>query len=87
MNSTRVFIASSTEGSHVAQPLRSALQQELGTAATVELWSHKFGLGNTTIESLEKISTEADVAVVLLTPDDRTTSRHSEKASPRDHLF
>lgn len=86
MSPLRIFIASSTEGSPVAQALRSALQQELGTTAAVDLWSHKFGLSDTTIESLEKISTEADLAIVLLTPDDKTTSRHSQNASPRDNL-
>lgn len=86
MSSLRVFIASSTEGAPVAQILRTVLQQELGALAAVELWSHKFGFSDTNIESLEKIGAEADLAIVLLTPDDKTTSRHNERASPRDNL-
>jgi hypothetical protein len=60
---------------------------ELGESATVEPWTRKFELSSTYIESLEKIVAEADFAVMVLTPDDVTTSRNSKKLAPRDNVI
>lgn len=46
----------------------------------------EFELSATYIESLEKVSHEADFAVLVLTPDDVTTSREAEKLAPRDNV-
>lgn len=86
MTTLRIFIASSTEGASVARALRTTLQAELGTSALVELWSHKFELGDTAIEALETISDEADFAVVVMTPDDKAKIRHANEVVPRDNL-
>lgn len=86
MSPLRIFIASSSEGLPIANALRTTLQAELGGNARVELWSHKFELGDTTIEALETISNEADFAVVVMTPDDKAKIRRSSEVVPRDNL-
>lgn len=84
---SRVFIGSSSEGIKVADAVRLLLMNELGESATVEPWTRKFELSATYIESLEKIVAEADFAVLVLTPDDVTTSRNSKKLAPRDNVI
>ena len=86
MEPLRIFVASSSEGEPIARELRSLLQAELGNSALVELWMHKFALGETAIESLETVANEVDFAVVVMTPDDVTVSRHKKKVAPRDNL-
>ncbi|MFA5242247.1 MAG: nucleotide-binding protein [Sulfuricella sp.] len=83
----KVFIGSSSEGSKVADAVRLLLINELGESAKVELWTRKFELSATYIESLEKVLAEADFAVMVLTPDDVTTSRNKEKLAPRDNVI
>jgi len=87
MSPLRIFIASSSEGLPIAKALRTTLQAKLGGDALVELWSHKFELGETTIEALESISDEADFAVVVMTPDDKAMIRHANEVVPRDNLI
>lgn len=87
MDAINVFIASSTEGELVATELRRLLQAELGSAAVVDIWRDKFAISDTSIESLEKVTDEADFAVLLMTGDDITVSREKESAAPRDNLI
>jgi hypothetical protein len=82
---TKVFIASSSEGLEVAKIVRGLLLQELNDA-DVKPWTREFELSASYIESLEKASREADFAVLVLTPDDVTTSREAEKLTPRDNV-
>jgi hypothetical protein len=83
----KIFIASSSEGLEVADAVRSLLVRELRDKADVDRWTWKFALSATYIESLEKASHEADFAVLVLTPDDLTTSREVEKLAPRDNVI
>jgi len=82
---TKVFIASSSEGLYAAKIVRGLLLHELN-GADVKLWTREFELSASYIESLEKASHEADFAVLVLTPDDVTTSREAEKHTPRDNI-
>lgn len=82
----KVFVASSSEGLTVAEAVRGMLLQELDNKAEVIPWRREFELSATYIESLEKASQEMDFAVVVLTPDDVTTSREAEKPAPRDNV-
>jgi hypothetical protein len=84
---SKVFIASSSEGLDVAKAVRRLLLNELADKAKVEPWTRRFELSATYIESLEKIAVEADFAVLVLTPDDVTTSRKKEKLAPRDNVI
>ena len=52
----------------------------------MDLWTHQFELSATYIESLEAIADQADFAVLVLTPDDVTTSRAKEQFAPRDNV-
>lgn len=84
---SKVFIASSSEGIDVATAVRRLLLGELDQVAEVEPWTCAFELSATYIESLERIVDQADFAVLVLTPDDVTTSRKKEKLSPRDNVI
>ena len=81
-----VFIASSSEGVEVAKAVRALLLQELRDKAKVTPWTREFDLSATYIESLEKASQQADFAVLVVTPDDITTSRDKKKSAPRDNV-
>lgn len=59
---------------------------ELGDNAKVTLWTGEFELSASFIESLEKASGETDFAVMVVTPDDVTTSRNKKKPAPRDNV-
>lgn len=84
---SKVFIASSSEGLEVVGAVRQLLQSGLDQCADIEPWTLAFELSATYIESLEKIADEADFAILVLTPDDVTTSRQKEKLSPRDNVI
>ena len=86
MTRPKVFIASSSEGLEVANAIWGLLRHELGEDAEVTPWTREFELSAVYIESLEKASHEMDFAVLVLTPDDVTTSREAEKPAPRDNV-
>jgi len=83
----KVFIASSSEGLEVAKAVRGLLLQELGEEAEVTIWTREFEFSSAYIESLERVSRESDFAVLVLTPDDVTTSRKAKKLAPRDNVI
>lgn len=82
----KVFIASSSEGLKAAKEVRRLLMQEMDDIV-VDLWTWKFDLSQTYIESLEKVCSETDFAVLVLTPDDVTTSRKKKTLTPRDNVI
>lgn len=84
---SRVFIGSSSEGKKLADAVQLLLMDKLGDSAIVETWTRKFELSATYIESLEQIIAEADFAILVLTPDDVTTSRNKKKPAPRDNVI
>src|SRR5437764_954979 len=86
MAQVRVFIASSAEGLEIANATRERLIVKLGDAVDVRVWTREFDLSATYIESLERASGEADFAVMVLTPDDVTSSRRVETMAPRDNV-
>ena len=84
MNLPRLFVGSSSEGSSIA----SAIRRELTGIADVVLWSKGvFGLGDATLEALVRASEQFDFAVLVLTPDDLTSSRRRTQQSPRDNVL
>lgn len=82
----KVFIVSSSEGLPVANAVRGLLLHDLLDKAEVRPWTREFELSAAYIESLEKMAQEMDFAVVVLTPDDVTTSRKAKKLTPRDNV-
>jgi hypothetical protein len=70
----------------VAKAVRGLLIVELGEKATISLWQSKFEFSAAYIESLERASSETDFAILVLTPDDVTMSRETEKPAPRDNV-
>lgn len=80
-----VFIGSSKEGLKIAKCMRDYL---LCSPIVPRLWScGVFGASRTAIEDLMKLTTEADFAIIVLTPDDITASRGTKKGSPRDNVL
>ena len=87
MTRPKVFIASSSEGLAVAEEVQRVLQAKLNQRADVEPWTGAFELTATYIESLETVADQADFAVLVLTPDDVTTSRRKKRSAPRDNVI
>lgn len=86
MNLPQVFVASSSEGLDVVRAVHKLLQRELNGTVEVRPWPEQFHLTKVYIESLERLLDTSDFAVMVLTPDDRTTSREAETPSPRDNV-
>lgn len=82
--SIRVFIISSTEALHIAREIQSHFEHD---DFLVEIWiDGVFRASNYPIESLEKAVANADFAIAIAQPDDRTTTRGEVKAVPRDNV-
>ena len=84
-NQPVMFIGSSSEGVSVAEEV----DHFFSTRPVVrKLWTKGvFQVSKTSIESLVDIAASADFAVIILTPDDTTSSRSKTKPSPRDNLI
>lgn len=81
--SAKIFIGSSTEGIAVARHIQAALADEFRP----QVWDQTaFGLGQVTIESLEKAIREFEFSVFVFTPDDERTSRNVTTRIPRDNV-
>jgi predicted nucleotide-binding protein len=80
-----VFIGSSSEAADVATYLDKALKKQ--GIATRSWIDGVFQVSETTIESLTNIASQVDFAILLLTPDDITTSRKKKVNSPRDNVI
>jgi len=82
----RIFIGSSSEGTPIALQVQHDLHRTV--RAQPRIWSQGvFELGSTTIESLLNSLDDYDFAVFILSPDDLTASRHTEKLAPRDNVI
>jgi len=80
----KVFIGSSTEGLEIAE----AIQVGLDHLCEVTLWNQGvFAFGRGTLEMLVDILHDYDYAVLIMTPDDFTTSRGDTLLSPRDNII
>jgi hypothetical protein len=86
MTVPKVFIASSSEGLGVVKLVHKLLQRDLSETAEVTPWPEQFQLTKAYIESLERLLDTSDFVVLVLTPDDLTTSREANRLSPRDNV-
>ena len=79
-----VFIGSSSEALCEADYINQALSRD---RLVCRQWKQGvFQLSQTTIEGLVGVAQECDFAVLLVTPDDMTTSRRQRHPSPRDNV-
>ncbi len=79
-----VFVACSTETLPVAREIQTAFDHD---QIVIEFWIDGiFNASNTAIEDLTNLLGRIDFAVVLITPDDKTSSRSVENFSPRDNV-
>ena len=83
-----VFIGSSFEGQMIANEIKAACERKMKGAIEVRLWCDGvFQASRTVIEDLLSMASDCDFAVLVLTPDDKTTSRGKVKAAPRDNVI
>lgn len=83
---TRVFIASSTEGRPYAQAVAAVLARQ--GVEPMLWWSQQcFPPGATLLDSLLRLLNEADGALIIATPDDRTTRRGETLYSPAGNVL
>lgn len=80
----RAFVGSSSEGLEVAKQLQGLLSSEL----EVEVWNQGtvFGLGDATLEALERAVSAYDIGIFVFTPDDELHSRGVVKPVARDNV-
>jgi predicted nucleotide-binding protein len=81
----RMFIGSSTEGLSIANEIQRLLEHEF----EVDVWNQSttFGLGNSTLESLEEAVLKYDFAVFVFRPDDELQTRGATKPVARDNVL
>jgi hypothetical protein len=77
-----IFIASSSEAISVAEAVHIKLEQEM----RVKLWENAFELSSIAITTLISKTKEADYAVFVFHPDDKTLIREKEYNSVRDNV-
>jgi hypothetical protein len=88
----RIFIGSSSEGLEYAQEIQDLLyeddREESAGGIVVKGWwaSGVFRVGETFIESLDRVLRETDAAILVATEDDRATERGQMKTLPRDNI-
>jgi predicted nucleotide-binding protein len=82
-NQPRVFVASSSEGLHVAEAVVIKLEHD----AKVKLWDNAFDLSSMTITSLVARAQDTDFAVFIFHRDDKTTIRGSTYSVIRDNVL
>lgn len=79
----KIFVGSSKESVQTA----ILIQSDLRSDNEVHVWTQTaFGLGSTTIESLESAVEEYQFAIFVMTRDDSCTSRDVTFAVPRDNV-
>ena len=79
-----VFVGCSSEGFRVAQ----AIQNNLQYAARVTIWRQgTFELGHAFLDDLLGAAQRSDFGIFVLSPDDITISRGTDKSSPRDNTI
>lgn len=80
-----IFIASSSEGLHLAEKIKDLFYKD---PFIITLWSEGvFKPSSTTIEDLIEVLNKSDYSIIVITPDDVTTSRTIKKDSPRDNVI
>ncbi|MCW2308851.1 TIR domain-containing protein [Rhodobium gokarnense] len=84
MSSITFFIASSSEGRSYVDEV-SSLIHSIG-AKTIN-WEEYFQAGDFVLEKLLSASSSVQLAAIIVTPDDMTSSRENEYMSPRDNII
>ena len=81
----KAFIGSSVEGLPLAQKLRALLEYDIRAS----IWNEGtvFGLGQSTMESLENAVQEFAFAIFLFTPDDQIITRRRKRPVARDNVL
>ena len=81
----KAFIGSSTQGLPVARTLQSLLKNELRCV----VWNQGtvFGIGDATIEALEKAVHDFDFGIFVFTPDDTLVKKGVEQPVARDNVL
>ena len=80
-----VFICSSAENLVYAESMQLGLEHH---ASNVIVWKDQvFGPMKQTMEDLEREVQSADFAIAIVMDEDVTTSRKSQKRSPRDNVI
>lgn len=79
-----IFVACSTEALPIAREVQTAFSHD---QFVTELWiDGVFNASKTAIEDLTALLGRIDFAVILMTPDDKSSSRTIENFSPRDNV-
>ncbi len=80
-----LFVGCSSEALEIAREVQAALDHD---PFVVEIWTDGlFNPSKTPIEDLTELLGRIDFAVIVLTPDDKVRSRHSETFGPRDNVI
>jgi predicted nucleotide-binding protein/phosphoserine phosphatase len=83
----RVFIGSSGEGKEWARAVQVELEDQGGGTIEATVWPQNDGsIGKTVIDNLLDATVNFDYAVLVLSPDDLTQSRHGHYSVPRDNV-
>lgn len=81
-----MFIGSSSEGLEIGKYLQIELQNT--RICTVQRWDQGiFQASSYTMESLERVASRADFAVLVATPDDTVQTRGGHRAVARDNVI
>jgi hypoxanthine phosphoribosyltransferase len=79
-----IFLASSTEARQQLLQVGRWIEE---AGAEAKPWTRSFGPGTVVFQELTSIAQKVDGVVVLLTPDDLTTSRGRQSKTPRNNLL
>jgi hypothetical protein len=81
----RVFVGSSVEGLPIARALKARLRDDLA----ITLWDEDsvFGLGDSTLEALERAVSAYQFGLFVFTPDDELHTRGEIRAVARDNVL
>jgi predicted nucleotide-binding protein len=80
----RIFVASSSEGKHIARALRLELGED--GDIEVEVWDKIFAISSYPLDALEEAMKRADFAIAIMRGDDIVVSRKKESPAPRDNV-
>jgi len=79
-----LFLGCSTEALSIAQEIQASFEHD---KVDVQIWTDGiFNPSKTAIEDLMKLAANVDFAALLLTPDDKITSRGRKYAAARDNV-
>lgn len=84
-----VFIGSSSEGLDIANVVHDGLERPSASDSRLcdaTMWEDIFRPGDFVLEKLLTQSETYDYAILIITPDDVTTSRNKTSPCPRDNL-